>query len=290
MHILITGGEGYIGSYLTKYFLETGQYVTVLDSGFNSKRLFQFSGYSRQLRRFRANISNIDAVSRAIDGIDVIYHLASRMDLNNSFRHPVRLVDVNVRGTVNLLSAAHKVGIDRIIYTSSANVYGNVVGANESDTPNPIDMYGASVAAAESILRAYYHKGMDVVILRLYNVWGGRGSESVVNKFVNGCNTVYGDGSQTRDFVHISDVIKSLVKSIKWDSSIYNIGSGEEITISGIWSKLNGENQPSYVETRMLGHPEIIRSCADISYTSALWQAEILISELDGNQIRGLCK
>jgi UDP-glucose 4-epimerase len=286
MQILVTGADGYIGSYLTKLLLDKGHYVTTLDSGFAAKCPFDFTGYTRQLRRFRASISNVDAVHRAMDGVEVVYHLAARMDYNSSFRHPIRLVDTNVRGTVNLLSVANKAGVDRIVYTSSAAVYGNIVGACETDTPNPIEMYGATKAAAEAIIRAFYHKGMETIILRLYNVWGGLGSNSVIDKFVRGHNIVIGDGSQTRDFVHIKDTVKALYASMNWDSSIYNIGTGEEITIKGIWAKLNKLKEPDYQEPERL---EIIRSCADVTYISNYWKPEVFVSELTGDEIRNYC-
>lgn len=287
MHALITGGQGYIGYHLTRALLEKGYAVTTLDTGFSAKpvALLQHNG---RLVRHQASVANPDAVGRALQGVDVVFHLAARYDWDISPRHPLRLFETNTMGTATVLAMARKAGVDRVIFTSSAEVYGNIVGAKPTDPCVPVTMFGASKLAAEAVCRGFYQQGMEIIILRLYNVYGREGSCSVVDKFINGANTIYGDGMQTRDFVHIDDVVRALVNAMDWDSNIYNIATGEEITINGLWTLTHPpEWQPVYDLEYDTGQQEIHRSCGDISTTP--WKPKVLISELTGDGIRQRC-
>lgn len=289
MRVLITGGEGYIGSYLTELLLNSGFEVTTLDNGFNSRR-YNLQGHTKALKRFYGSVCNADVVSRAMDGVKAVYHLAGRMDFENSNRHPIRLQQTNVEGTTNVLCCAKKAGIDKVIFTSSAAVYGNLVGSKETDPTSPLNMYGATKLAAEAICRGFYQSGQEVVILRFFNVYGRNLSNSIVNKFVREEKPViFGDGRQTRDFVYIEDVLNALKNCLTWDSGIYNIGTGEEITIEGLWRLLRKE-EPTF-KFFPIGWNDIFRSCADISFTTSQtgWKPTVLMSELSKEEIVKRC-
>lgn len=290
MRILITGGLGYIGSYLSKRLSEIGHTITILDSQFNHKNL-NFVRNIPSTRFIKASTMNIDSVLRSMGECSVIFHLASRMDWSTNYRQPLRLCQNNVQGTATILSAARMVGIEKVIFASSAAVYGNLVPAREIDPCVPVNMYGSTKLAAEAICRGFYNMGMDISILRLFSVWGKEGSESVINRLTNGHNRIYFDGQQTRDFVFIDDVIDALVASINWESNIYNIGTGEEATINSIWTHLHPNNEPEYTEPSKDQHTEIFRSCADITFTkkSTGWSAKTKISELSSSDIFKLC-
>lgn len=289
MKILVTGGQGYVGSYLVKSLLKEGHTVVTLDSGFNSVYM-DYSGCQSKPIRHQATIVNEEAVLRSMQGVHMVYHLAARCDWELTWRHPVRLMDVNVRGTYTVLSMAKRAGVSKVVFTSSAAVYGNLVDARPTDVCNPVTLYGASKLAAEAACRGFYQMGMDVVILRLYNVWGGKLSRSVVNRFTNGGNVIYGDGLQTRDFVHISDVVDALSRAAKADSIIANIGTGEEVTIEGLWSKLKNGAKPEYKEGPV-GLDEVYRSCADVAYTKLAlsWEPKINLSQLNASEVALLC-
>lgn len=289
MHVLVTGGQGYIGNHLTHALLEN-HFVTTLDSGF-AKKPFTFSEQeSKKLRRFEASILNPDVIARAMAGVDAVIHLAARMDWNPSFRHPARLIECNVVGTCNVLSMAKRVGINRVVIASSASVYGSLINAAESSPLMPLNMYGSSKAGAEAVARSFYNEGMDTVLLRPYNIWGGCNSSSVITKFVRGSKKILGDGTQTRDFVYIDDLIRAFINALEWEPNIYNIGSGEEVEINALWQKLNDGIEPEY-EEYPVGYYEPYRSLADptFTYRETGWKAKVVLSDLKREDIVRLC-
>lgn len=288
MHFLITGGQGYIGNYLTASLLDDCNTITTLDSNFSSKE-YDFSNYPRpKLIRHQASTCNPDAVIRSLAGVEVIYHLAGRSDFENSYRHPMRLFQSNVEGTVNLCCMANRAGVNKIIFASSAEVYGNLVGAKETDPTIPVNMYGASKLAAEAILRGFYQRGMDVIILRIFSCYGRGNGTSIINKLVNGQKDLYADGSQTRDFVYVDDVVEALKAAKDWDSGIYNIATGEETTLGAIWSIINPGEEANYVPYPV-GYDEAYRICADTDLVSKSWKPKVLLSELDREKLVELC-
>lgn len=288
MNVLVTGSQGYIGHHLIKKLLERKYKVTGVDN--QTRFLFHMSG----VRRFQLSITNPE-LSRALNGVEAIIHLADRSDWTPNPRHPVHLTQHNVLGTANLLSLANSFGIDRVIYTSSADVYGNLVDATETDPCVPVTFYGASKLAAEAVCRGFYQRGMDVSILRLFNVWGKIGSRSAVNQFTYGNHAVYGDGTQTRDFIYIDDVVEAIVLALEfWDPGVYNVGTGEETTISGLWGLFHDE-EPEYrplYEYRQAGTDQVQRISSNQEYTHRVtgWKPSIYLSNLNRNSVKELCK
>lgn len=287
MHVLITGGNGYIGTHLTNQFLKKGDRVTILDSFFNSNPQ---NTLTEGVRLFRASTTNPDTVLRAMQGVDIVYHLASRMDWSTNYRLPMRLVQNDIQGITTVCCMARMAGIQKVVFTSSAAVYGNLVGAKEEDPCNPINMYGAVKTGCESILRGFYHLGLETVILRLYNVWGRPGQRSIIGKFVEGGKEIFFEGQQSRDFVFLDDVLVALLSAQEWDSGIYNICSGEEITVNALWEIINGNKKPKYIFPGTEHPQEILRSCGDPSSTLSRtgWKAQTLISEMTTEKIKFL--
>ncbi len=247
---LITGGLGYIGGNLVMSLLEDGWDITIIDSFF-SRKSWDFildAKYSKRIALHHASVTNQNVVERSMRGVNVVFHLADRSDYSIDPKHTIRMFRNNVIGTSVVLSMARNAGIDSIIFTSTGMVYGEMLAGNESETCLPVDLYSCTKYSAEQVCRHYLNVGMNIKILRIFNVWGGDNSNSVVLKFVNGHNEIYEDGIQTRDFVHCDDVINALKLSVLWDPGIYNIGTGEEVSIAGLYELISNGIEPVYVD------------------------------------------
>ncbi|RLE72980.1 MAG: hypothetical protein DRJ45_00940, partial [Thermoprotei archaeon] len=178
---------------------------------------------------------------------DIVIHLAALIDVRESVLNPNLYHDINVNGTLNILDSCIKNHVSKIIFTSSAAVYGNpmYLPIDEKHPLNPLSPYGASKAASELYISAYHYSyNIDAVIFRLFNVYGyGQSSKyaGVIKIFMenalkNRPLEIFGDGFQTRDFIYVEDVIDAIVKSMKMDIdfNIFNIGSGKSLSINSL--------------------------------------------------------
>ena len=249
--VLITGGAGFIGSHLANELYQRGALVRVLDD--------LSSGDPAALRQrvalSRGDVRDVPRLWSLLQGIDIVYHLAARVSVPASVLYPREYNDVNVGGTVALLEACRDVGtVKRVILGSSATVYGNQLAqpVNEMMVPLPAVPYAVSKLAAEQYLFTIgRNSGFETVALRIFNAYG-RGQPvppthaPVVPQFARqilgrGSVLVNGDGTQTRDFVYIDDVIdalRSAGEAAGVDGQVINIGSGEEITINDLIAQI----------------------------------------------------
>jgi UDP-glucose 4-epimerase len=187
------------------------------------------------------------------------------------------LFSVNTHGTVEVLTAARIAGVQKVIFTSSAAVYGNCAPGRESDRCHPVTIYGASKLAAEEACRGFIELGLDVTILRLFTVWG-EGGHSAVERFRSDSQpAIHGDGSQSRDFVHVDDVVSALLAAYTWEPGVYNIGTGVETSILGLWRLLRSD-EPVFAPWRP---QDILRSFADITKVTSTttWRPRRLLHE-----------
>lgn len=284
--ILITGGQGYIGNHLTAAFHRQGWDVVTYDSHHNNRMPF---ADMTKIGRFNAITTNLETIQRAMQGCMVVYHLANRHDWKPNFRHPIRLVESNVKGLTAVLSAAKQAGVGKVVIASTYEVYGNQVYAKETDPLMPMNMVAATAVAAEAMARGYYQTGMDIVLLRLAKVWG-RDCGSIVSRFVAGDGAVEGDPDRTRDFIHIDDAVHALMSARVWDGNIYNIGTGDEISIRGLWDMLHPEEQLQV--HRLRGYSTQQRISLDPEFTKAAmdWEAQIRLADMNADEIRKHCQ
>jgi UDP-glucose 4-epimerase len=284
----VTGGYGYIGGHLVKQLLDDGWDVTIMDTMFHD-RPWQWGVSGDRMYTLNASVCNPDAVRRAMDGVDVVYHLAARTDWNSAPKHSLRLFKNNAIGTVTVLVGARAAGVDNIVFTSSAGVYGNVVEAEEYGPVHPVTTIGCSKLAAEAACVDHANLGMSVKVLRLYNVWGGAYSESAIDKMLMPGFKIRGTGEQTRDFIHITDVVAALVAAKNWDPFIYNVGTGDECTIIGLYRRLFGQ-EPDF-EPFPPGYEEVYESCAamDNTYDRVSWRPKIHLADFDKSGVQQLC-
>lgn len=275
MRILVTGGAGFIGHNISLYLINKGYEVLVLDTLERASPM----GLERLKEK---NIPIIKADVRFYENysdIDVVVHAAAYVDVEESVREPHKYFDVNTMGTSKVGLECSKKGV-KLIYLSSAAVYGDPVKIpiTEADPIDPKSPYGLSKYMGEQIIRMYGRLyGLKYSILRLFNVYGpGQRMEhaGVVSKFVMNAIRgepfiVYGDGTQTRDFIHVFDVARIVEKMISQDvfsNEIYNVGTGQPISIldlTGVISRIIGKDLVVIHKPRRKG--DILHSVADIS-------------------------
>jgi UDP-glucose 4-epimerase len=247
MRLLVTGGAGFIGSHLANELHRRGHYVRVLDdlSSGDPSRLSSGINFNR------GDVRDIPKLWSLLQGVDVVYHLAARVSVPASVLYPREYNDVNVGGTVALLEACRDVGsIKRVVLASSATVYGDHTRqpVDEQMTTLPAVPYAVSKVAAEQYLFTMGRlSGFETVALRIFNAYGPgqplppthapvipHMMQQILGK---GSVVVYGDGTQTRDFVYIDDVVEALIsagQAPNVNQKIINVGSGVETTINDL--------------------------------------------------------
>lgn len=242
MRALVTGGAGFIGSNIVELLQGEGHEVVVLDD--------LSSGYAENLREgalfVQGDVSVEGAAESAAKGCDVIIHLAASVGNTRSIDNPVRDSEINVIGTLRVLEAARANGISRVVSSSSAGIFGELktLPIAEDHPQDPDSPYGASKLAAEKMCLVYNKLyGMSNVCLRYFNVYGRRqrydAYGNVIPIFAEKMLraqpvTIFGDGEQTRDFVHVTDVaMANYLAAVSADAAgAFNIGSASRVTIN----------------------------------------------------------
>lgn len=267
MRILVTGGAGFIGGHLTERFLREGHDVTVLDE-FHSFYNLRLKEHTIELHReiaaagdveyrlVEGDVRNENLVTDLVSESDFVYHQAARAGVRSSVEEPRLYNSVNVDGTLNVLDAARDNGVERVVVASSSSVYGKPVYLpyDEEHPTTPISPYGASKLAGERYACAYNEVyDMSTVALRYFTVYGPRMRPNMaISNFVSRCNNdeppvVYGDGTQTRDFTYIDDVIEAnlrLLETDEADGEALNIGSNDNIQIRTLAEEVRDQLSP----------------------------------------------
>ncbi|SHJ97480.1 UDP-glucose 4-epimerase [Tangfeifania diversioriginum] len=247
---LVIGGAGFIGSNVVKELLKTGNYTVKVFDNLSTGQLKNLNGLDYEFNN--GNILDSETLNYASKDIDVIFHLAANIGNIKSLNDPIFDSNTNIIGTLNVLSAAKKNNIRKVVYSSSAAIYGELLyqPIDENHPLEPESPYGVSKLAAEKHCLWYgKHYNIDTVCLRYFNVYGiNQYSDeygNVIPKWVdlllnNAPIKIYGNGSQTRDFVNVRDIAKANVLSAskKQLRGFYNISSGESITIKELALKL----------------------------------------------------
>lgn len=251
--VLVTGGAGFIGSHIVDRLVRMQHEVTVLDNLSTGKiQNLESDVTLGHVRFFEGDVRDGDLVNKLVRGIDAVVHLAAEVSVPYSVENPILTNDVNLNGTLNLLNACAKNGAHRFVLISTCAVYGepHYLPIDEKHPTQPLSPYASSKLAAEAY-RDVFGKvyGLGSVILRLFNVYGPRQRaydvySGVITRFVNHLFhgkplVIYGDGEQTRDFVHVDDVVEAVVlalESKKAAGETFNVGSGKPISINELAS------------------------------------------------------
>ena len=241
MKILVTGGAGFIGSHIVEYLVQRGDNVIVLDNLSNGK-MQNISKVSDDINFVNGDVRDCNLVEQLVKDVDGVFHEAALVSVPESFKMQNEYFDVNVNGTENILKLAKEYGF-KIVYASSSSVYGNPksVPIKENDDRNPLNPYAKTKLEDELLAEKYSEMGVHIIGLRYFNIFGRRQSKEyagVIKLFLekiqqNKAPIINGDGSQTRDFVYIEDVVKANILAM--DSNIkykfLNVGTGFSISI-----------------------------------------------------------
>jgi UDP-glucose 4-epimerase len=272
MRAVVTGGAGFIGSHVVEALLARGDEVHVVDNLAKGKRENVASGAELH----EADIRDPDAVFDEVRP-EKIFHLAAQADVRVSVERPGHDADVNVLGTVRILEAARRHGAQIVFSSTGGAIYGECDGpARETAERRPLAPYGTSKLCGEEYLSTWnrlYSTGH--VSLRFGNVYGPRqephGEAGVVAIFMGrlrdgGTPTIYGDGSQTRDYVFVGDVVRGMLAAAGHEGGVFNIGTGRETSVVELYDAIQRaagtERAPTFAEARL---GELQRSVLDVS-------------------------
>ncbi|MEO8416838.1 MAG: NAD-dependent epimerase/dehydratase family protein [Ginsengibacter sp.] len=276
--VLVTGGAGFIGSNLVKRLIEDGNSVTVLDnylSGYHSN-LHPFS----DLRVIEGDIRDKAIVESAMQGIEVVFHLAASVGNKRSIDHPMIDAEINVLGTLQVLEAARRKGVRKIVASSSAGIFGELktIPITEDHPIEPDTPYGCTKLCEEKLCLSYSKLyDIEAVCLRYFNVYGPNqrfdAYGNVIPIFVfrmlrNEPIIIFGDGEQTRDFVHVDDIVQANIKAADaiGTSGAFNIASGSRVTINHLVEIISKNNESLIKVEHHAERPGDVRhSLADIS-------------------------
>ena len=284
-HWLITGGAGFIGSHLAHTLVAQGQQVTVLDNlaGGNLQNLADIQD---KIHFIQADICHACDVQNACQTVDYILHHAALVSVSESMENPQKTTEININGTQNILEAARQNGVKRVVFASSSAVYGNRpdLPYKESTPTDCQSPYAWSKQAAAELCQLYTKiYGLETVVLRYFNVFGPRQNPNsayaaVIAKFIqlaaeNKPLGIDWDGLQSRDFVHVSDVVQAnlLVAQKGVPGEIYNVASGRTATLldlAAILEKVSGRKLERIARPKRPG--DVHDSSADISKISSL--------------------
>jgi len=252
MKILVTGAEGFIGSHLTELLVEKGYSVKafVRYNFTNNWGWLETSKYLKDIEIYTGDVRDYDSVYDAVKDVDVVFHLAALIGIPYSYVSPLAYIKTNTEGTYNILEAGRKLGVDRIIVTSTSEIYGTAqyVPIDEKHPYNPQSPYAASKASADHLALSYYRSfGTPVTIIRPFNTYGPRQSAraiipTIITQVLSGKTQIrLGNLTPTRDLNYVKDTANGFITvglHEKTIGDVYNIGSGREISIGELAQKI----------------------------------------------------
>lgn len=292
MKVLVTGGAGFIGSHIAEHFAEAGHTVRILDN--------LATGYiknipqNKNIEFIQGDICDFSLVEKAVSGIDYVFHEAALVSVPLSCERPAEAFRINTLGTLNVLKACVKANVNKFVTASSAAVYGNnpVLPKREDMYPEPASPYAISKLDGEYLARMFYENhGLRTTCLRYFNVYGPRQDPrspyaAVIPIFLDRAKAgkdliIYGDGLQSRDFVHVKDVVRANVAALEHgDGQVFNVAMGKSVTILELAEniiKLTGSSSKIVHAAPRAG--DVKDSRADVSKISSWWKGEIELQD-----------
>jgi len=295
---LVTGGAGFIGSHLVEALISAGCRVAVLDN-LSSGKTANLKHLAGQISFFQEDIRNRKVLADAIEGCEVVFHLAAVVSVPQTVENPVDSAAVNDSGTLYVLDAARQKKVKRFVFSSSCAVYGDDprLPKRENMAPRPLSPYAVQKLAAEYYARVYYDLyGIETVVLRYFNVYGPRQDplspySGVISIFMtkalqNQPAVIYGNGDQSRDFIYVQDVVKANLLSAAAENAagrIMNIGSARAVRINQLWQTICALSGRSLESRHVSKRPgDINESLAGMATARELLGFECEVSLEDG--------
>jgi UDP-glucose 4-epimerase len=296
--VLVTGGAGFIGSHIATRLANNNE-VRIFDN-FSTGRPENIDHLNDNpnVKIIREDIRNKTALENHMIDVDYVFHLAAVASVPESIAEPIKTNEINITGTLNILKTAHDLGIKKVVFSSSAAVYGDEPTLPKVETmPTlPMSPYAVTKIAGEDYLRVFYDNfELPTVSLRYFNVFGPRQDPrsnyaTVVPKFIesvlsNKSPVIFGDGEQTRDFIFVEDIVEANIQAALNENAngkIFNIAGGSGITVNKLAEMiiaLSGNELTPHHEPERLG--DIKYSYADIkkARNELNWEPKIEISE-----------
>ena len=292
---VVTGGAGFIGSHIVDELIERGFDVAVIDNLIEGEK----KHVNKKAILHDVDIRNIEAIKPVIKSAQYVFHAAALPRVQYSIENPNETNDVNVNGTLNVLIASHEGGVEKVVYSTSSAVYGDQPASTQDggktplaeDMPvHPLSPYGLQKYVGELQCKLWSKVyGLPTVSLRYFNVYGSRQNTEgayalVIGKFLKQRGegkpmTITGDGEQTRDFIHVYDVVRANMLAAEStnisNGEVFNIGAGNNFSVNRIAELIGGET--TYIPTRL----EPKHTLADNTRARELlgWEPEITIEE-----------
>lgn len=298
MKVLVTGGAGFIGSHLVRACLEAGESVRVLDD-FSTGHRENLRDLRGEVEVVEGGVEDLATVRRAVEGCELIYHEAAVVSVPLSVEDPLRAHAVNALGSLHVLLAARDAGVRRVVLAGTCAAYGDdpALPKTEEMLPRPLSPYAIQKLAAEHYCQRFTALyGLETAVLRYFNVFGPRQDASssyagVIPLFVSALvrgkpPVIYGDGLQTRDFVHVRDVVaanRAAAEAPAAKGLAMNVGRGEAVTVRELFTAIAREMGVSGIEP--IFAPErpgdIRHSRADASLARRVlgWTAKVSLAE-----------
>ena len=294
---LVTGGAGFIGSNLCHALVARGDAVRVLDN-FSTGRAANLADLGDRVQVREGDVRDAAAVDEAMVGVEYVLHQAALPSVQRSIEEPLESDRTNVLGTLNVLEAARRAGVRRVVFAASSSAYGETptLPKVESMSPDPLSPYAVSKLAAEHYCKVYWHNyGLATVSLRYFNVFGPRQDPAshyaaVIPRFVTAAlrgepPIIYGDGEQSRDFCFIDNCVEANLKACvaaDAEEQVYNVACGERTTLLDVTHQLSAivgrqvtpRHEPARSGDIRHSLADITRARRILGYTAAVSFAE----------------
>lgn len=292
MKVLVTGGAGFIGSHIAEYFAEAGHTVRILDN--LATGFLRNVPQNKNIEFIQGDICDFPLVEKAVSGMDCVFNEAALVSVPLSCERPAEAFRINTIGTLNLLQACVKAEVDKFVTASSAAIYGNnpVLPKREDMYPEPASPYAISKLDGEYLARMFYEDhGLRTTCLRYFNVYGPRQDPkspyaAVIPIFIDRAKSgkdlvIHGDGLQSRDFVHVKDVVRANVAALEYgDGQVFNVAMGKSVTVLELAENITKLTDSSSRIIHTASRAGDVRdSRADVSKISSWWKGEVELKD-----------